>query len=204
MITTPTTLPRIIPSYLYEQYADDDSLQTFVAAQNIMAQWFLDWFTSINLPFYPGLSADLLNWVAAGLYGMARPLLTFENSIPFAGYASAPYNVIPYNAALSITTASFVPVTDDVFQRIMTWHLYRGDGFQYSTPWLKKRVHRFLNGPAGLLAINDTTQDVSVSYAGSAVTITLETSQIAQIFQFAVNDGVLALPFEYSYSVVLI
>ena len=199
----PATVQRIIPSYLYEQFQDDDYCQTFVAAFNVMSQEWLDWVNQINLPVWSSLTGALLDWIGAGLYGYPRPTLSFTNTIFIGGYSSTAYNTIAYNQAKPISSSTLVPVTDDVYQRCLTWHLYKGDGFQFSTKWLKKRVHRFLNGANGFLGVNGNTYDVSISWSGSTATITLATSPISQIFQYAVTDGVLALPFQYSFTIVL-
>lgn len=200
----PTMRTAIIPSRLYEQYSDDSALQTFVIAFNVMAQWWMNWFSQIALPVWSTITGALLDWIATGLYGYPRPTLTFETTIDVAGYGTFPYGTLGYGMARTLSSTTFVPVSDDVYQRMLTWHLYRGDGLQYNTRWLKQRVHRFLNGANGYLGVNDNTQDVSVTYTGDFdVTITLTTSGISQIFQYAVNDGVLALPFQYNYTVVL-
>jgi hypothetical protein len=72
-----TGLTTVIPSYLYQQYTDDDDLQGFVEAQNEMQQNYVDTFNALNLPIYTGLivSGLLLDWVARGLYGISRPSL---------------------------------------------------------------------------------------------------------------------------------
>lgn len=201
----PTTLTQTLPSYLYEQYADDDNLQAFVAAQNAYTQQYVDWFNSLNLPIYTGgiVAGALLDWVAQGIYGIARPTLSTGTSNIYGAYNTRAYNTLGYNVLKKSGTSQFVAVTDDVFRRIITWHTYRGDGWQHSTVWLKRRVHRFLNGVNGTDPSNDNTYDVSVSYSGTTVTITLTNTQIGQIFQDCINQGVLALPFYYSYKVVL-
>ena len=45
-------LADIVPSYLYFQYSDDDSLQAFVSAYNQITQSYLDWFNSTPLAIY--------------------------------------------------------------------------------------------------------------------------------------------------------
>jgi hypothetical protein len=75
--STVTGLTTVIPSYLYQEYSDDDDLQGFVAAINTKQQDFVDTFNALNLPIYTGpiVQGALLDWVARGLYGMARPEL---------------------------------------------------------------------------------------------------------------------------------
>jgi hypothetical protein len=198
----PVTLPKVIPSYLYEQYYDDDNLQGFVAAQNIMAQWFVDWFTWIGLPYYPGLRDGLLDWIGSGVYGYPRPTLVVATTTEIGGYDTAPYNVQAYNEATPLTTGAANPVNDDIYCRLLTWHRYNGDGLQYSTRWLKRRVHRFLNGPFGVLGTNDNTFDVSVRHVGANITIGVPDTPTARTFSYALTDGFLALPYQYSYTVV--
>jgi hypothetical protein len=72
-----TGLTTVIPSYLYQQYTDDDDCQGFVDSQNIQQQNFVDTFNALNLPIYTGpiVSDKLLDWVARGLYGITRPSL---------------------------------------------------------------------------------------------------------------------------------
>lgn len=199
----PTTLTAPIPSYLYQEYSDDDDLQAFVAAYNAYMQGFVDWFIGINLPVYTLLSGALLDWVAQGLYGMARPTLTVGTNNTKAPYGTSSYGQLPYGAHKIAGTAQYIPVTDDIFKRIITWNFYKGDGQTFSVPWLKRRIHRFLNGVNGTDVTNDNTYDVGVSMAGAAFTITLKTTQPAQMLQYAISNGVLSLPFMYSFSVTL-
>ena len=56
-------LQKVIRSYLYQQYADDEDLQAFVAWFNAEGQEYVGWFASISLPVYTGPGA-----VCPGLY----------------------------------------------------------------------------------------------------------------------------------------
>lgn len=203
--TSPTTQPTVISAYPYAQYTDDDAVQAFFLAYNYLAQQWINDFNALNLPLYCALAGSLLDWVAQGLYNLTRPILGTPRARPagLGPYNTADYNIIPYaGAVLSGGPAPvYQPVTDDEFQRIITWHTYKGDGYQYSTRWLKQRVHRFINGAAGILTTNDNTYDVSVTYNGTDVSIEVPSSAIAQTLSLAVLDGVLALPFEYDFTV---
>ncbi len=205
----PTTFQNIIRSYLYKQYEDDDDLQSFVAAQNYLAQRWLDDFNSLNLPVWSTLSGNLLDWVGWGLYGIQRPILSYQQPAP-TGAGSGPYNTMAWNTSVygggklhpaNTNPVTYLPVTDDIYKRILTWHLYRGDGFQFSTKWLKRRAHRFMNGSNGYLPVEDNTYDVGVTATGTAFTITVTANDIGTVLQFAVQDGVLALPFQFTYTV---
>jgi hypothetical protein len=201
----PVSLATVVKSYLYQQYSDDDTLQTFVAAQNYQGQKWVDDLNALNLPVYSLLTGDLLDWVAHGLYGIIRPILSII--APATGdagpYNTVEYRVLAYDQGLMVGPpgAAYVVLNDDQFKRILTWHTYKGDGWQYTTRWLKQRVHRFLHGRNGYLAVNDNTADVSITCQGTAVTIDVADSVIARILQYAVFDGVLGLPVQYSFTV---
>jgi hypothetical protein len=161
-----TGLTTVIPSYLYQEYSDDDDLQGFVAAQNDMQQDFVDTFNALNLPIYPGpiVSGKLLDWVGQGLYGMARP--AFGSGIPVL---MGPLNTYgpnwwfqmwdPVPPSTSITFGlneievlkpeDIVITNDDVYRRILTWHFYKGDGNYFDVRWYKRRVWRFIMGVDG-------------------------------------------------------
>ena len=201
--TGPTGLTSTINSYLFQEYADDAALQTFVNAYNQLSQDMLNWFNDVNLPIYSGLSGPLLDWVANGFFGIYRPVLSVDQVTSIAAYGTVQMGGLAYGQQKITINGQFIQVNDDIFQRVMTWHLYRGDGFLYSTSWLKRRVHRFLNGPNGISPYIDQTYDVSIAYSGSNVTITVPNNATGQVLQYAIADGILALPFAYTYTVVL-
>ncbi len=135
-------LALTIPSYLYYEYSDDADLQGFVAAYNTLAQQYVDWFNQVSLPVYTGplLTGSLLDWVASGLYGIDRPAL-----------------------------AGATLVTDDVFQRVISWHFYKGDGKVFDVRWLKRRIMRFLIGANGTDPGINQTYQISVRFMGNGV-----------------------------------
>jgi hypothetical protein len=165
--STVTGLTTVIPSYLYQEYSDDDDLQGFVAAINTKQQDFVDTFNALNLPIYTGpiVQGALLDWVARGLYGMARPELDtgkpdlmgplntygpnwlvpmWDLPIDFAVAGKFGLNIITLNGPEDV-----VITNDDIYRRILTWHFYKGDGNYFSTRWLKRRIWRFLYGKDG-------------------------------------------------------
>jgi hypothetical protein len=204
-----STLQRVIRSYVYKQYEDDDDLQGFVAAQNYLAQRWLDDFNNLNPAVWSALSGSLLDWIGAGVYGIRRPTLSYQKPAPSGAgagpYATMPYNTLAYNGGrlhpANLNPISYIPVTDDVYKRILTWHLYKGDGFQFSTRWLKRRIHRFLRGENGYLTPEDETYDVSLTFSGTTITATVTSNEIGIILQYAMMDGVLAIPFQFSVTV---
>lgn len=172
----PTSLTKTIPSYLYQQYQDDDDLQAFVEAYNILAQSYVDWFNSTPLPVYTDgqIAGALLDWVASGLYGLPRPALPSgrnRNLGPLNTYA---LNVLTPNGQERIGPDNFYATNDDAYRRILTWHFYKGDGKYIDVRWLKRRVMRFLIGENGTAPNIDNTYQVSVTFGvGNQVNITI-------------------------------
>lgn len=163
----PTTLTKVIPSYLYQQYSDDSDLQAFVDAYNEFAQAFVSWFVTIMLPVYtnPNVNSTLLDWVAAGLYGLQRPVLpsTFLSQ-DLGAINTVAIDELDINGFVRVGPSTYYSVNDDVFRRILTWHLWKGDGKIFDIRWLKRRVMRFLTGANGGPGETDETYPVSVTF----------------------------------------
>lgn len=163
----PTSRQVTIPSYIYQQYNDDDSLIAFAEAYNSGTQAYVDWFNSVNLPIYTGLSGGLLDWVAAGLYGMVRPTLSSGRKKTVGPLNTWPLNTLALNASKAISKYTTTIVSDDVFKRILTWHLFKGDGKYFTLAWLKRRLYRFLFGASGTNAVGPFTSQISVNFGVS-------------------------------------
>lgn len=212
-------LSATLPAYVYKQYADDDDIQAFFAAYNAATQTFVDWFNSVNLPFYPTLTGDLLDWVAEGLYGLPRMSLAQSTS-----GALGPLNTEDLNTAVlnsfTAPAVTYYTLTDDVFKRILTWNFYKGDGKRFNMMWLKRRIMRFLLGANGLdLNPNDpsfvigteNTQAIGVQVSGGVLTVAINQPYISSLVQLApgiidlftaaFTGGVLDLPLQYTYAV---
>lgn len=200
-------LTNIIKAYLYEQYADDADVQALVDAWNTIAQEYVDWFNTVMLPIYTGpvVSGDLLDWVAEGLYGFVRPVLPFGTSSNDGLYNALFFNELAFDDSNISSSGSFI-TNDDTYRRVITWHFFKGDGHQFTIPWLKRRVMRFLLGTNGISYNVDQTYDVSVTFGiGGQVTITIpSTYAYASIFQAAVESGALELPFQRTWIVTLV
>jgi|HubBroStandDraft_3_1064219.scaffolds.fasta_scaffold00003_10 hypothetical protein len=237
----PTGRLSTIPSYLYQEYSMDDDLQAFVAAQNSMQNDIVDTFNGLNLPDYTQypISGALLDWVAAGVYGMIRPSLSSGLYKLLGPYNTAEYNTIVYNARELLYPSQIVATNDDIFRRILTWHISKGDGKNFSIQWLKKRVMKFLIGDSGKNINIDQTYQISVTFGpNSNVTIrfvlgirtitgssmynqngfTYNSTLYNQLdstytalpnlpnmttFAEAIASGVLELPFQFTYDVVI-
>ena len=171
----PTTLTKVIPSYLYQEYNDDEACQAFVDSYNNLAQGYVDWFVDTPLAVYTNenISGSLLDWVAEGLYGIKRPTLSSGQNRALGPYNTWAYNTIPLNVHRILGPTDIAVTTDDIFKRILTWNLYRGDGNTFNIRWLKRRVLRFLLGPNGSAPNVDDTRGVSVLIGDGIITIVL-------------------------------
>jgi hypothetical protein len=159
-------LTNVIPSYLYQQYTDDDDLQGWVAAQNIRQQDYVDTFNALDLPIYTGpiVSNLLLDWVARGVYGISRPSLGSGRTNIFGPLNTWGCNWIApmwfqYDDTMEIEfglneIALYGPFNiyltdDDTYRRIITWHFFKADGNYCSMEFMKRRIWRFLYCPDG-------------------------------------------------------
>lgn len=204
----PVTVTGTIPSYLYVQYKSDDDLQAFVSGYNGMTQTYVDWFNEANVPVYTGLVGSLLDWVGTGLYGYPRP--TIES---FATGAKGLVNTFELNTIqvdqyVPGIAATFFLASDDVYQRCLTWHFYKGDGKVFSLLWLKRRVLRWLYGTNGTDVNVADTSGVSVTISSHTVTIDLSritnvTTELLQTFEYAIASNILELPPQYTFTVTL-
>jgi len=227
----PFTLQTTIPAYPYWEYADDDDVQALFDIYNQLAQYYLDWFNQTPLPVYTSsaISGSLLDWVAEGLYGMNRPLLGSGFSRRIGAIDTDIIDQLEICGTKIISGGSFQLASDDVFKRVMTWNLYKGDGKLFNTTWLKRHVMRFLVGENGLDGLNgggvQETYDVSVNLvgsgsgfgsfgfgvsgfggAGSGIVIHINNAisydpNVLSALQEAVSLGILQLPFQETFSV---
>ena len=184
-------LARTIRAYLYEEYQDDDDLQAFVDAYNTLSQEFIDWFNALNLPIYTGgvVAGLLLDWVGAGLYGMSRPLLGTQKTTVRGPLDTWTLDSIALDTRVVEGTLSIIPTTDDLYRRILTWHLQKSAGKLTDVRWLKQRVMQFLVGTDGVPVNIDQTYRVSVSFGvGPQVNITI-LKYLASITRSAALDS---------------
>lgn len=211
--TGPTSVQKVIPSYLFEQFFDDDDLQALVFAFNQLAQSRVDWFNTINLPIYtsPTIAGALLDLVADGLYGIRRPALPYGSIQTIGPYNTWAFNAIAFDTTITTGSINYFVTTDDIFKRIITWHFFKGDNQNFTAIWLKRRVTRFLIGAGGMAPNIDQTYQVGVARNGNNITITITltptgnvTLAIAQVFAAAVQSGAVALPFQNAFNVVIV
>lgn len=208
-----TALTQQLPAYPYQQYASDPNIVAFFDAYNQISQgtatlptylFGLNQFNALNLPNYRIQSGDLLNWIGLGLYGESHNALTIIQAYTEGPLDTYPFNELqPNQEKITLSTTS-VPVNDAAYIRIIQWNNFKGDGFQFSLRWLKRRVWRFLT-PFGYI-FPDETYSVSVTFTGpTAVDISVPLAQFptAQLLQAAVASRVVLLPFQYTFTVTI-
>ena len=200
-----TSLQQIVPAYIFTQFADDDNIQGFFAAQNAYATQFLLWFNTLNLPIYTGgiIAGALLDWVGQGVYGIVRPSITTGSMRSVSATNSDPTNVLVTNGRRTTSTEILQSTSDDIYRRVITWNFYKGDGFFFNIEWLKRRVLRFLNGPNGIAPFIDNTYAVSVDISGTSYAITVPTGDSTNVsfLNALLNSGACATPVQYTFSV---
>ncbi len=181
------------------------------------AQGYLDEANALFLPDYLVQTEPLLDWIGNSLYG--QPRTDLQSTPPLT---SGPYNTIiingnagttlfPLNTIKRINQGTSVIVTDQAYKRIIQWNNYKGDGFQFTVRWLKRRVQRFIFGAAIYSDVTtpnwDQTYQVSVTFTDTyEVKITLSgvyNNQLATILQAAISSAVVLLPFQYTFTVDL-
>jgi hypothetical protein len=167
-------LQQILPSYLYLQYSDDLNLQAFVAAQNDLAQTYLDWFNDTPLGIYtsPNIVGPLLDWILGGIYGLQRPVFSSLTTSFVAGINASAINALPINGALFSEGGTAIVATDDFYKRTATWWYYAGLGVNgqrvFNVTTLRLRIARFLYGVNGTDVTLSQAQSVHILAEGAA------------------------------------
>jgi len=199
---------KIIPAYPFVQYNDDPNVVAFFTAYNSIAQTYLTAFNHLSLPYWPNsnINGYLLDWIAEGIYGQKRPYVKIsEGSVAKGAYNTVEYNTIPYARLKRYQPGKTQYLPDEYFKRILTWNFYKGDGFQFSVPWLKRRLARFIHGKAGEDPILQNTFDISVASVGGVFNIKVPDygDGIGTFLITAIGQGLVNLPFIYTFNVTV-
>jgi hypothetical protein len=199
---------KIIPAYSFIQYSDDPNVVAFFTAYNTLAQSYLSAFNALSLPYWPNsnINGYLLDWIATGIYGEARPYVKIaEGSVAKGAYDTVEYNTIPYARLKKYSPGKTQYLPDEYFKRILTWNFYKGDGFQFSIPWLKRRLARFIHGKAGIDPILQNTFDISVTSSKGVFDIKVPDygDGIGNFLITAIGQGLVNLPFIYTFNVTV-
>lgn len=192
-------LSDVIKSYLYAEYSDDDDLQAFIASQNEIAQGYLDWTNQTPLGVYTSSSIGgiLLDWIGQGIYDIQRPVLATSSSQVIAGYAENFYANEPYTGMQYSSSGTAINASDDLYKRLLTWKLYRGDGKVFSLGWLKNRITRFIYGVNGV-DVDVLDNPPSVIASGGNFHVTAPTSDAFSALHLLYANDALSFPFQYT------
>jgi hypothetical protein len=163
---TYTTMTKLIPSYPYKEYDDDDDIVSWVMSYNQLGQRFIDTLVTLNLPIYTkdNIAGLLLDWVGAGIYGKPRPNLSTQMAEIIGPFNTYQFNTMTYNGSTQVGPANIVVTDDDAYKRILTWALLKGDGKICNVRWLKRRIMRFLIGKNGVNPNIDQTYQISITF----------------------------------------
>lgn len=199
---------NVIPAYPFIQYSDDPNVVAFFTAYNSLSQTYLDGFNSLSLPYWPAknINGYLLDWIAAGIYGQKRPYVKIaEGSVAKGAYDTVEYNTIPYARLKKYTPGKTQYLPDEYFKRILTWNFYKGDGFQFSVPWLKRRLARFIHGAAGKDPILQNTFDISVTNKKGVFEIKVPDygDGVGTFLKTAIQQRLVNLPFIYTFNITV-
>lgn len=149
-----------IKSYPYVQYSDDADVSSFFASYNVLSQQNLDDVNGYQLPIYLNQSGALLDWAASSIYGVFRPSLSSGGPRPIGPYDTFAFNTEPFDGFHVINSSANYIADDLTYQRIIQWSTFKGDGYQFTIRWLKRRVQRFLTGAL----FPDQTYEISVIF----------------------------------------
>jgi len=209
-----TTLQNAPPSYLYGEYADDTNLQATRQAYNQEANGLFQWLQTVPIADYRNnpISSTLLDFVAEGLYNMQRKVLVAATRSNIKGaFADVAMGDAAFaDGEYSEATATVITLNDDQFRRAITWNIYSGDGWIFSTPWLRRRIARFMFGTNG----NDVSQVgdqqyISIQWTAlrtATIYITAPSADtvIAGVLQTGLTSGYLQSPIGYLFNIILL
>lgn len=199
---------KIIPAYPFIQYNDDEDVVAFFDAYNEIAQRYLDAFNALQLPCWTSqlITGWLLDWIAQGIYGQLRPALQITKEQTQKGdYNTIEYNTIPYATISNYVAGQYSYLSDDLFKRVLTWNFYKNDGFQFSVPWFKRRIARFIRGKDGIDPPVDETFDISITSKNGTFFVYIPDYDdgVAEALASCIEQGFVKLPFMYTYVVVV-
>ena len=223
-------MQTVIPAYLYTQYADDPDVTAFFTVINQIGQGYLNWYNQTPLPVWtsPAISDALLDWIGTNLYNTTRPVIATDTSTSYGAMATYPMATQAMASFVRHLSGTAQIAPDDLYKRVLTWILYRGDGKQATIEWLRRRIARFLYGINGSDIYVGLITNVSISSNGvevvgplgtaalgtlymgelelvnfnskSNLSITIPDLTISKSFTALFNAGFLPAPFQMKYS----
>lgn len=171
-------LTTIIPAYAYRQYQDDEDISAWFTAYNKLSQANLDAVNGYTLPIYLNQTGALLSWAASSIYGIPRPNLSSGGPRPVGPIDTWEANSEVIDGFSLVNTSANFVANDLTYQRIIQWNTFKGDGYDFTIRWLKRRVERFLHGEI----FPEQTYDVSVSFTSEKDVLISVSSTNLQVF----------------------
>lgn len=197
---------EVVPAFAYAEYSWDPNILAFFDSYNTIAQGYLTWFANTPLALYTSdaISGPLLDWTATGIYGISRPVLTTSSIAESGPLGTVTLGLHPLGVLTIVQSGTAVVVSDDIYKRILTWVLFRGDGLRFSLPWLLRRVERFLGGVNGVDVPLDLATRPTITVSGAAFSITIPSANpTSPIFQALMAQGFLPVPVGYTFTVTV-
>lgn len=195
---------KLVKSYVYQQYRDDADIIALFDAYNQIAQDYLKTFLSHSPAIYIDdvWTSGELTYLAWFLWGQRRWYSDYASSIDLEGAIDElPIDWISAGGSLPKPRQKLL-INDDTFRRIMTWNLYRGDGAQFTIPWLKKRIKRWMIGVNGYAPLFGDANEISVNISNKIVNISVVTTDTSLLLslQAALYSGALNVPAGFTFN----
>lgn len=203
-------LTQIPKAYPYGEYSDDLDIVAVFNSFNTEAQAIFLWLVSTCLGDYrqDPVSGPLLDWVAKAIYGMDRHIL--PSSATYSVIGELANNILAYDelagGLISEQSSTAETLSDDLFRRSITWNSYLGDGLVFSTPWLRKRLIRYLYSKDGYdIDVHTYWDRVSIQWIGNRtanVKLSLDVSSVSSTLIHGLATGYLKLPLGYQLNLI--
>lgn len=197
----------LAPAFPYQQFSDDADIKALFDAYNTLAQKILTWIYEHCLPLYmrPSITGGLLDYVAYCLYGIRRSQLGYSQiGLVNGSIDTAAINTLAIDDITAAISAKSIHLSDDVFKRVITWNFYKGDGSQFSIPWLKKRIMRFVTGDQGHAWRFNSTAPVSITIQNGSILIKISPGTVSVDLVTTLNSllqaGIVAVPPTFLYT----
>ncbi|MDF7675085.1 hypothetical protein PT277_05140 [Acetobacteraceae bacterium ESL0709] len=193
----------------YNQFTDDEDIAAFFTAFYKIARQTISWMAEHPFAFYvgPQLTGGFLNYCTYCLYGQFRYKISYVQVQHYTGSINEEeINIKSIDEETITKTYLGTSISDDLHKRITTWNFYKGDGLNFTIPWLKRRVMRFLTGDNGHTGKFNNCVPVSVGVNAHEVTITISPgnwdSNLVDILSKIINNGILNMPPMFLFTVV--
>lgn len=184
------------PVYVYvgNDFEKSPDVQALVEVANGGFNTVIENLRNLNAGLYNDKCCEWLDWFAAGVYGFTRPTIAIGDTVKATGgWGAFGFGEHGWGYGTLSSDPSFETVPDSIFIKTMQWHLYRADGFQFSIPWLRRRIQRFTGESV-----------VGITLSGWDYTIELANNKTTSYFKYLQAAGKLMLPEQYSYTVNLV